>query len=63
MEKQGKWLLCPVSNGKTRVWMREDTELIHFQLFCPKCKQERLINVKQFHITLVPEPEAKAQSR
>ncbi|MDD6610972.1 MAG: cysteine-rich KTR domain-containing protein [Clostridiales bacterium] len=56
-------MLCPVCNGKTRVWMREDTELIHFQLFCPKCKQERLINVKQFHITLVPEPEAKAQSR
>ncbi|WP_373218396.1 cysteine-rich KTR domain-containing protein [Ruminococcus sp. 5_1_39BFAA] len=63
MEKQGKWLLCPICHSKTRVWIREDTILQNFLLFCPKCKQERLINLKQFHMTLLPEPDAKMQSQ
>lgn len=62
MNKSGKWLLCPVCNNKTRVWLREDTELKNFLLFCPKCKQERLINLKQFHMTLLSKPDAKTQS-
>ncbi len=57
MDKQGKWLLCPVCNGKTRIWIREDTILQNFLLFCPKCKQEKLINLKKYHITLLPESE------
>ncbi len=59
MSKQGKWLLCPVCNGKTRVWIREDTVLQNFLLFCPKCRQERLINLKEFHITFLPESDVK----
>ena len=27
VEKQGKWLLFPECHGKTRIWLREDTEL------------------------------------
>ncbi|MDE5938321.1 MAG: cysteine-rich KTR domain-containing protein [Lachnospiraceae bacterium] len=42
-----KWLLCPVCNSKTRIKIREDTVLLHFPLFCPKCRQETLINVEQ----------------
>lgn len=53
MEKQGQWLLCPYCHGKTRVWVREDTVLHNFLLFCPKCKQEELIDLKQFHMTLL----------
>ena len=63
MNKHGKWLMCPVCNSKTRVWMREDTILQNFLLFCPKCKQERLINLKQFHMTILTEPDAKTQSQ
>lgn len=63
MEKQGRWLLCPICHSKTRVWIREDTILQNFLLFCPKCKQERLINLKQFHMTLLSEPDAKTQSQ
>ncbi|MDO5346815.1 MAG: cysteine-rich KTR domain-containing protein [Lachnospiraceae bacterium] len=63
MEKQGQWLLCPNCHSKTRVWIRKDTVLENFLLFCPKCKQERLINLKQFHITFLSEPDAKTQSQ
>ena len=31
-------------------------------LFCPKCKREYLVNVKQFKIQIVNEPDAKTQS-
>jgi ribosomal protein L44E len=28
--------------------MQEDTELKNFPLYCPKCKQQTLVNVKLF---------------
>ncbi|MEY8335510.1 cysteine-rich KTR domain-containing protein [Lachnospiraceae bacterium 47-T17] len=34
------WLLCPACGNKTRLKIREDTELKNFPLYCPKCKQE-----------------------
>ena len=43
--KKHEWLLCPACGNKTRIKLREDTELKNFPLFCPKCKQETLINV------------------
>lgn len=48
--------------NKTRVKIRIDTELKNFPLFCPKCKQESLINVKKQQIIVI-EPDAKTQSR
>ena len=53
-----KWVLCPVCNNKTRVQIREDTELKNFPLYCPKCGQETLINAKEFHIIAIKEPDA-----
>ncbi len=61
--KQEKWLLCPVCGNKTRLKLREDTVLEKFPLFCPKCKQETLINVPQMNMSVIREPEAKTQSR
>ena len=58
-----EWVLCPVCGNKTRNRIREDTELKNFTLFCPKCKQETLIHVKQFHTTVIKEPDAQTQSR
>ena len=58
-----KWLLCPVCQNKTRLRLREDTILENFPLYCPKCKQETLINVKQMNIFIVKEPDAQTQSR
>ncbi len=39
--------------SKTRIKMRSDTELRNFPLFCPKCKQEILVNVTQFNISVI----------
>jgi len=48
-----EWIRCPVCGNKTRLQMREDTELKNFPLYCPKCKQETLINVKNMKISLL----------
>ena len=58
-----KWLLCPNCGNKTRERIREDTELKNFPLFCPKCKQETIINVEQMNMTVIKEPVAQTQSR
>ena len=42
---QTKWILCPICGNKTRDRIREDTVLKNYPLYCPKCKQETLINV------------------
>ena len=60
---QAKWILCPVCGNKTRTKVRADTELKNFPLFCPKCKQENLVNVQQLQTTIIKEPDAKTQSR
>ena len=63
MEKIEKWILCPVCTSKTRLKIREDTILENFTLFCPKCKQETIIAVRELNMFVVKEPDAKTQSR
>ena len=46
------WVFCPICNNKTRTKIRNDTELINFPLFCPKCKQETIINMKRGNIVV-----------
>ena len=58
-----EWLLCPVCGSKTRDRIREDTVLENFPLYCPKCKQENLIYVKEMKMIVIKEPDAKTQSR
>jgi Acetyl-CoA carboxylase beta subunit len=58
-----EWLICPVCKSKTRTKIRKDTELKNYLLFCPKCKHEMLIDVKQMNISVIKEPDAKTQSR
>lgn len=50
---KAQWIICPVCGNKTRNRIREDTILKNYPLYCPKCKQETLINVKELHITLI----------
>ena len=52
-----EWLLCPSCKSKTRLQLREDTELKNFPLYCPKCKQKTLINVKDLQITVIQKQE------
>ncbi|WP_440456142.1 cysteine-rich KTR domain-containing protein [Rothia nasimurium] len=58
-----EWVLCPICGNKTRLKIREDTELKNFPLYCPKCRQENLVDIKQFKFTVITEPDAKTQSR
>ncbi len=58
-----EWVLCPVCGNKTRVQVRKDTELKNFPLYCPKCRRETLINIKELKMTIIKEPDAKTRSR
>ena len=61
--EQADWILCPVCKNKTRLKIRQDTIIENFPLFCPKCKREVIIAVKQKKILIIREPDAKTQSR
>ena len=52
-----KWILCPACGGKTRNRIREDTLLLNYPLYCPKCKQETLINANNLQITVIQKQE------
>lgn len=58
-----QWILCPVCGSKTRNKIRPDTELKNFPLFCPKCKNETLIGVKNNRIYILTDPAAMVQSQ
>lgn len=47
------WIMCPVCGNKTRLQIRTDTELKNFPLYCPKCRQESLIDVKDLQVTVI----------
>ena len=57
-EMKNRWIMCPCCKGKTRIKIREDTELYKFPLFCPKCKREQIINVQRLKVTVITEPDA-----
>ena len=50
-----KWVLYPISNNKNRIKMRPDTVLESFPLYCPKCKQGAIINVKVYVTSVIKE--------
>lgn len=58
-----EWIRCPVCGSKTRDRIRKDTVLMYYPLYCPKCKQETLIEVSNLKMTVIKEPDAKTQSR
>ena len=52
-----QWILCPVCGSKTRNKVREDTVLKNYPLYCPKCRQERLIEVRNLQTIVITEPD------
>lgn len=40
------WVLCPICGGKTRTKIRPDTEAKNLIVFCPKCKRETVMDIK-----------------
>ena len=53
------WISCPVCGNKTRDRIREDTILRNYPLYCPKCKQETLVEAKNLQVTVIKEPDAE----
>ena len=53
MEQKLKWIICPVCGNKTRLKMRNDTIMKNFPLYCPKCKRESLIEVKNMQVKVI----------
>ena len=62
MSKNENWILCPACGNKTRLQIWADTELKNFPLYCPKCRQKSLIDVKDLQVTVIKSLEAKMQS-
>ena len=58
-----QWILCPLCGNKTRNKIRKDTVLKNYPLYCPKCRQETLIEVENLQVTVIKEPDAQTQSR
>lgn len=56
--KKTNWIYCPICHKKTRIKVRDDTELLNFPVYCSKCKQETLINIRQMNISIFKEPDA-----
>ena len=52
------WIYCPICGNKTRNKIRKDTVLKNYPLYCPKCKQETLIEVINLQVTVIKEPDA-----
>lgn len=51
-ENNSLWVRCPVCGGKTRTKVYEDTVIVKFPLYCPKCKREICIDVIQLKMVL-----------
>lgn len=56
--EDSEWIICPVCHNKTRTKIRSDTVLKNFPLYCPKCKQETLIDTEKLNILVIREPDA-----
>ncbi len=59
--ENSEWIRCPVCGSKTRNRMRKDTVMQNYPLFCPKCRQETLIEIRDMKLKIVREPDAKIQ--
>ena len=57
MLKKSEWVYCSICGNKTRDKMRKDTVLKNYPLYCPKCKQKTLIEVKDLQVTVIKEPD------
>lgn len=57
-----EWILCPVCKNKTHLKIREDIVLEDFPLFCPKCKQEAIIEVRKLIMSVIKELDAQTKS-
>lgn len=53
-----EWVPCPKCGGQTHTKVCEDTVLLNFPLYCPKCKKVTRIDVVKMKLVLSKEPDA-----
>ena len=58
MRHESKWISCPQCGSETKVKVYEETVLVKFPLYCPKCKKEFMVNVVKLKMVLSDEPDA-----
>lgn len=46
------FIMCPVCGRKTKVKVVRETELENFPLFCPKCKNQCVIELQKGQIAI-----------
>ena len=51
MSPNTTWAICPLCGRPTKLKLRPDTRIENFPFFCPKCKQEALIDAEGTRIT------------
>lgn len=52
------WVRCPHCDRKTRIKVYEDTVMLNFPLFCPKCQRETVVNIVKLKMVISDEPDA-----
>ena len=60
---KSKWILCPICGNKIRLQIRANTQLKNYPLYCPKCKQESLIDAKDLQVTVISGNKVKEWNR
>ena len=55
---KSRWIRCPSCDRKTRTKVYEDTVMLRFPLYCPKCRTEIRIDVMNFELKISAEPDA-----
>lgn len=63
MSENKEFIRCLICGNKTRTKIRSDTILIRHLLYCPKCKTEFLVNVRDKLVTVLEELHTEVQRR
>ena len=56
-DRTALWIRCSQCGAKTRTMVYENTVLLNFPLFCPKCKRENKVNVIKLKMVESKEPD------
>ncbi len=56
-DRKDYWIHCPICKAKTRTKVQQDTVLLNFPLFCPRCK--KTIRIGVINLKLVVNDEAE----
>lgn len=46
------WVHCPICSAKTRIKITNNTVVLNFPLFCPKCKQETIVDIVKLKMVI-----------